>query len=209
MAKAPRGGGVPPGGMRRLHPAPAPRSRRVLGGLGRAGGGRPRSGSGFPGRGPGPARTPPGLHTEAGAIPNTGGEGRRIESPPIEQYWRRLATEIPGAARSATVPASGTVTVSVGPQGLGNRWYVTQVNVQTTTGAADASTAAVYVGAGALAVSANLVASSYAGGQDTLGVNARSIQPGEFVTVVWSGANPGDTATVVAYGEQQALTNWG
>jgi hypothetical protein len=113
-----------------------------------------------------------------------------------------VRTSLDGITSDAAV-AGGTATVQLGPQGVGARWYLTQANVFTSTGPNDVSTVALYLGA---AVLANLLGgSSYAGGQDTIGLNVRPLTPGDFVTAVWSGAHNGDTATLVLYGEQDAL----
>jgi hypothetical protein len=146
------------------------------------------------------------MHRQAGGVPNTGGRNRRIGRGDIETYWRQVETEIPGFAASAGVSGSGTATAQIGPQGVGTRWRVMQANIQTTSGAADVATCAVYVGA---QVPSNLMGTSYAGGQDTIGLNGRLIQPGETVIAVWAGAHAGDTATLTVYGIQRALTNWG
>ena len=148
------------------------------------------------------ARRPAGLHRPAGTLPARGFAPRLPYRPRIERYTRVIRVPISGLAGDATV-ISGTATVQLGPNGLGTRWYLTQANVFTSTGAADASTVALYLGS--VALPNQLGGSSYAGGQDTIGLNVRPLDPGDLLIAVWSGAHNGDTATLVVYGEQDAL----
>lgn len=116
-------------------------------------------------------------------------------------------TGLDGAQATGLVGPDRTGSVALGPTGWGTRWYLTQANVATTTGAADlSSTVALYLGAQAVA---NLLGGgSYSGGQDTIGLNVRALTPGDFITAVWQNANPGDTITLVVYGDQDVLTSW-
>ena len=149
-------------------------------------------------------RVPRGLHRHAGSLPNVGQRNRRIYAPPQEHYWRRVQGDITQGQAQTTIAGNGSGTVRIGPQGLGTRWYITQVNIQTASGATDVATFALYLGA---QVASNLLGSSYAGGQDTIGLNGRALQPGDLLTGVWTGGHPGDTATLTVYGDQTALNN--
>lgn len=144
------------------------------------------------------------------AIPAGSGYGvrgfRKLARPqrtPQQFYRRQLEVPITDGSNSGTVLASGTVTVQVGPQGVGTRWYPTMATISTGTGTADASTAVVY--AGTLGVASVQAAQSYTGGGDTIGLNDAELYPGLYVIAIWSGAVAGDTATLVVYGNQTVL----
>ena len=59
----------------------------------------------------------------------------------------------------------------------------------------DSSTAIGYLGPPG-EVAANILFQSYAGGGDVQGIAIPALQPGDFITCVWSGGHPGDTATL-------------
>ena len=137
-------------------------------------------------------------------LPGTG--TRRPASLPPEEFTRRLLVQIrPGeGTRSGVVPASGSITLILGPEGLGT-WYVSYVAISTTTGALDTSTAAVTTGP---AVAAGIVPAgqAYAGGGDSVSLGGAALACGEFVIVTWSAAKPGDLAMMRVYGNSQILT---
>jgi hypothetical protein len=149
-------------------------------------------------------RWPRGLHPSSGSWPGLlGFRQYQIPRPPVGAYQRVVRVPITGLAGSAIV-AGGTATVQLGPSGLGNRWYLTQCNVTTSTGATDTSTVALFMG-NAPSVASLLGGTSYAGGQDTIGLNIRPLERGDLLIAVWSGAHNGDTATLIVYGAQDAL----
>jgi hypothetical protein len=149
-----------------------------------------------------PPRWPAGLHRYAGGLPNLGGRAYSIPRPGMETYLATVRTMLTDNQRQTTV-SGGTATIQLGPQGNGTRWYLTQANVKTTTGTLDTSTVALYLGAQS---QSNLLGGgSYAGGQDTIGLNVRPLTPGDLIIAVWSGANNGDIATLTLYGEQDVL----
>ena len=87
-------------------------------------------------------------HPYAGALPARGATVLLIPRVPIEAYTGKLAgLPLTGGQVQGTVPASGNLTLSTGPQGLGNVWYPVQITLSTTTGPLDTSTALVYLGA--------------------------------------------------------------
>jgi len=109
-----------------------------------------------------------------------------------------------GATYSATITgASGPLTLTVGPQGLGTTWYPAQVTLSTTTGALDTSTALVYLGIGG--VPTMQVATVFSG-NGTAALAIPSMQPGEFIIVTWTNGHPGDTASMNVIGTMDALT---
>jgi hypothetical protein len=120
----------------------------------------------------------------------------------VEAY-RRLE-EIPlQTANSAVISGAGAARIQIGPQGLGTLWRATMAVVSTTTGAADTSTASIFIGASGAATEQG--GQSYAGGGDTAGLNDALLYPGLYVIAVWAGAVSGATATMVVFGRQRAL----
>jgi hypothetical protein len=124
--------------------------------------------------------------------------------PPVTAYTTPASAPIGANGIGQTVVANGSATVRIGPSGLGTLWYPNQVTLATTTGAADTSTAIGYLGP--VATQSQIVFTSYAGGGDVQGLAIPLMQPGDLLTVVWSGAHNGDQATLVIIGQQQVLT---
>lgn len=127
---------------------------------------------------------------------------RRPATVPVSAYNQRVRTPITGGYGSATV-ASGTATVTLGPQSVGTVWYPQQAAIATTTGAADASTCTLFVGP--LGLLTQIGSQSYAGGGDSLGLAVPALFPGYFLVAVWSGAHNGDLAVLTVYGQQDQL----
>jgi len=130
---------------------------------------------------------------------------RRPPVAPIHQFRTPVRVAIrPGeGTRTAKIAAAGTATLSLGPEAL-ITWYVDYVAISTTTGAADSSTCAATVGP----VSHGIVPTgqSYVGGGDVVSLGGRAMRPGEYITLAWSGGNPGDQAIATVYGSQDVLT---
>jgi hypothetical protein len=107
----------------------------------------------------------------------------------------------------AKVPASGNLTLSVGPQGLGTVWYPIQVTLTTGAGQAsalgDSSTANAYLGP---AVSQNTAVGSVFGGNGVIALAIPDMTPGQTLIATWTGANPGDTAAINIIGTMDALS---
>jgi hypothetical protein len=108
------------------------------------------------------------------------------------------------ASGQALVSGGGAAQVQLGPAGLGNTWYPSQVTVGTTTSAAsgsDSSVCNVYLGPQVSL--ATLLGTVNGGG--VLAAALPNIQPGQFLIAVWSGANSGDTAAMNVQGTMDAL----
>ena len=119
-----------------------------------------------------------------------------------EQYTQKVRGQLQGGYGTAIVSGSGSATVTVGPTGVGTVWYVQQVSINTATGAADASTCAVYWGPmGGLTL---IGSQSYAGGGDSLG-GTWQLFPGMFIVAKWSGGHAGDLAALTISGLQDLL----
>lgn len=151
-------------------------------------------------------RIPAGLHRAAQSLRSAGGRPYAIPRTPVEAYSRRV-TGVPlqpGQAQG-TIPGSGALTLTLGPSGLGTVWYPVQVTLLTTTGVFDTSTALVYLGP--LITPATIVA-AIDGGNGTAALAIPSMSPGQFLVVQWTGANPGDTASVNVIGTMDALATF-
>jgi hypothetical protein len=130
---------------------------------------------------------------------------RRPPSAPLHLFTgiRRLAIRPGEGTRTAIMSAGGTATITVGPDAL-ITWYVSYVSLETSTGAADASTCQVQVGPAGQGI--NPSGQSYAGGGDIVSLGGRALKPGEYITLTWSGGHPGDQAIATVYGDQDILT---
>lgn len=130
-------------------------------------------------------------------------QGRRPAAVPIGDYRGSIRTPLTGGYASGIVPASGVITLSCGPMGLGTVWYPQAAAIATSTGANDSSTCALYVGP--LGLQTLIGGQSYAGGGDTIGLAVPPLWPGYYIWATWTGATKGDLATLTVYGEQDAL----
>lgn len=144
------------------------------------------------------------MHLHASSqIARMGYAAQRIPINPQESYTWQVTALLSQNQAQTIIGAGGRGVVQLGPTGLGTRWYLTQANVQTTTGPNDSSTVALYLGA---QVQSNLLGgTSYAGGQDTIGLHVRPLTPGDLITAVWTGGHPGDVASLTFYGDQDVL----
>ena len=128
---------------------------------------------------------------------------------PQGQYRIGPRTVITGGYAAKTVPASGIVTIYCGPMGLGTIWYPQAVVINTSTGATDNSTCALYLtpleNGPNLAPSTQIGGQSYAGGGDTIGLAVPPLWPGLFIVAQWTGATVGALATMQVYGQQSVL----
>jgi hypothetical protein len=148
-------------------------------------------------------RWPRGLHLTAQAIPAFGAQPRTIRRLPLEAYRRRL-TSIPlqPGHVQGTIPGSGSLTLTIGPQGLGTVWYPVQITLTTTTGALDTSLANIYLGP--LVTPATIVGTGLGNGPYALAIPPMS--PGQYLVVVWTGAKTGDVAAANIIGTMDAIS---
>lgn len=126
---------------------------------------------------------------------------RQPWSRPMEHFTTRVSVPLRQQG-ATTVDGNGSATVIMAPQGAGTRWYVSQIQVRTTSGATDLSSAVVYRDA---QLSGHEIARTDQGGSDTMGVSTPGIQPGDLLIVVWANADPGDIASATVYGDQSVL----
>jgi hypothetical protein len=138
-------------------------------------------------------------------------------------YWRQNMAHLNAATPSFTVPASGTVFRSIGPQGMGERWIVRDVQVQTSSQYKQPPLVIQQVQAQqagstvtppppivaevwrAVATQREiLLATTNKGGYDSMGVSVQ-LTAGEQIMVIWYGANPGDTVQAIIKGTKIVL----
>jgi len=137
--------------------------------------------------------------------PGAAGTGMQpMQRPGIQRYSGKL-TQVPltGGQAQGTIPGSGKITLSVGPQGLGTIWYPAQATISTTTGPLDTSTALAYLGSAG--VPTQQVATVYSG-NGTIALAVPDMQPGDQLIIMWTGAHTGDIAAVNIIGTMDALT---
>jgi hypothetical protein len=118
-------------------------------------------------------------------------------------FVHSVRAPIGNGSAQGIVANNGTAILAVGPQGVGTRWYPSQVQVATTTGATDQSMATLYR---QFIAASQVVGQTEQGGSDTLGFT-QDMQPGDLLYVVWVRANSGDLATVTVHGDQLALAS--
>jgi hypothetical protein len=130
---------------------------------------------------------------------------KRVIVPPIPmQAYTKKITGVPltGGQASGIIPASGALTLSVGPQGVGTFWYPAQVTLSTTAGPLDTSTANVFLGVGG--VPTTNVGSLFPG-NGVLALAVPAMQPGDNLIVEWAGGVVGEVAALNIIGTQDAL----
>jgi len=103
---------------------------------------------------------------------------------------------------TGTTPSpTGTLTLSVGPAGLGTVWYVAQVTISTSTGALDTSTAQIYLGP---AITPTTLIATIFSGNGTAAVAIPPMTPGQTLICIWTNAHVGDIAAFNVIGTQDA-----
>lgn len=127
---------------------------------------------------------------------------RRPPVTPLAEFNQIVRVAIAGDGVAQTiVAASGVATLPIGPQGLGTRWYPQQVTIATQSGANDPSTCALYLNSTAFPP----IGQSYAGGGDSIGLAVPPMEPGDLLIAVWTGATPGNWASITVIGSKDAL----
>jgi hypothetical protein len=157
-------------------------------------------------------RWPPGLHPQTAKRrtsklawqPGWRDTGMQpIERIPVEQYTGRISgIPLTGGQTQGTIPMSGSLTLTIGPQGIGTFWYPIQVTLSTSTGQADTSTANVYLGP--LITPATLVGTGPGNGSYALAIPVMT--PGQYLVIQWAGGTASDTAAANVIGVMDAWT---
>ena len=156
-------------------------------------------------------RWPRGLHPQ-GARRNTSqlawrpgwrGTGMMpIRRIPVGRYQTRVTVPLNGGQVQGVVSGAGSVTLQIGPQGLGVTWYPVQITVSTSTGVLDTSTCLAYLGP--LATPATLIGTVFTG-NGTVGTVPPSVSPGQVLIFTWTGGHAGDIAAANVIGTMDAL----
>ena len=120
-----------------------------------------------------------------------------------QHHYTQLITVPLTRTGQALVAADGTATVSMGPSGVGGKWYPSVATFSTSTGPTDSSKAVLHLGyvSQATLVDGNV----YSGGGSSAGLAIPEMTPGDLIIAVWAGATPGDTAQLTVSGTQDAL----
>lgn len=147
---------------------------------------------------------PPGTVVPAGThLP------RRVLPPSLPPHLYRVPSRVPigpyGFAQGI-IAAGGGLTLNVGPAGFNTGWELAQASITTSTGPADTSTVAFFAQPFGTPSTAWQVGQSYQGGGDQIPLSGIKLVTGEYLFAVWSGAKPGDTATLVLTGVMLVLT---
>lgn len=130
---------------------------------------------------------------------------RTIVPPiPISRYTGKISgVPLTGGQAQGAMSGAGTLTLSVGPQGLGNIWYPAQVTLSTSVGPLDTATALVFLGIGGVPV--QQVGTVFSG-NGTVALAIPAMQPGELIIVSWTKGTAGETAALNVGGTMDALT---
>ena len=136
--------------------------------------------------------------------PGWQGSGQQpITATPIRAYTGKISGVPLTGGQAQGVIASGTLTLTVAPQGLGTIWYPVQVTLSTTTGALDTSTALVYLGP---AVTPATLVGQLFSGNGTVALAIPNMSPGQSLIIKWTGGHNGDIAAANVIGTMDALT---
>jgi hypothetical protein len=144
-------------------------------------------------------RWPRGLHAQG--VRNTGGQPRRPPVTSQDQFTQHVRAPIGNGTAQGIVAGNGQAILALGPQGVGTRWYPSEVIVSTSSGPADQSECVLYR---QFIDPKQEIARTAQGGGDPMAFTA-SMQPGDLIYAMWQRANPGDLATITMHGDQIAL----
>lgn len=145
-------------------------------------------------------RWPRGLHPQG--VKTGAGTPYRPPRIPQDAYVNQVRTLIQAGTGQQIISGAGTATVVLGPQGVGTRWYPSQIQVATSTGPSDGSSVILYRD---FINAKQQIGQTLQGGGDTLGFT-HDMQPGNLIYAVWANADPGDLATLTVHGDQIALS---
>jgi hypothetical protein len=123
----------------------------------------------------------------------------RPAQPAPQSLTRSVRAELDMSA-AAVINSGGGAYVTLAPDGL-TVWDVRLAHVGTTTGPTDSSECKIYRTA---VLPHRQLAETSQGGGDGITLLAR-IRPGDTLVALWSGGNPGDTATLNIAGTVHAM----
>jgi len=148
-------------------------------------------------------RWPAALHPHSQSLPAAGGRAFAITRTHQLDYWHQATADLFAATPTVVINAAGTAASMVGPQGIGERWDVQIVHVQTSTGLAVPTIAQIWRAVAGQTV--NLLMQTINGGMDDVGVICPVLAAGEQLAVVWTGADPNDNAWATIRGTRYVL----
>jgi hypothetical protein len=110
-------------------------------------------------------------------------------------------TEVPlSDFAQITLDGSGNGTVQLGPRAHGQTWKPTVASIKMS-GSTPAGSATCFVYAGGAATDSNFIDSTYDVQNDSTDrVSGQALTLGQYVYAVWTGGNPGATATLTVNG---------
>jgi hypothetical protein len=148
------------------------------------------------------------LHPPAGAyapgLLRWGPAARPIRRTPVQAHQLVRAVPLQPSTSQAIVSGAGAATCQLGPAGLGNLWYPTQVTLSTTTGintGLDSSVANLYLGPSGVAT---YLLGTVFGGNGIVAAALPNIQPGLYLIAQWTGGVAADQATLNVQGVMDA-----
>jgi hypothetical protein len=123
---------------------------------------------------------------------------------PMESFTQQVRVPIGNNGIRTSIIESGAAVISLGPQGIGTRWYPKTCTIATQAGPVDPGTATGYFET----VQGQPVFQSYACGGDTQPLAVPDMQPGDLLYVVFSGSSVanGGWCSVQVIGDMDALT---
>lgn len=98
--------------------------------------------------------------------------------------------------KSVTLDASGNGTVKVGPTNSGQLWHITRASVQVSSNTKE-PTANLWLGN-----KAKFISGTYTGSNDTDDALNEYLGGTGYIMCIWTGGDPGATATLTIAGEQ-------
>lgn len=159
-------------------------------------------------------RWPAGLHAASGSGTAYGYRPVRPRATPQQHYWRQTETELHVGGNGIFTPTQlfqiNRFAAAVGPQGVGERWLVTQVQVNSADQYAGPPLVIQQQSAQAQALNSAqpppivaqvwrqvggvnnyLLAQTSNGGNDTLAISCPLLSAGEAIAVIWYGIPSG------------------
>jgi hypothetical protein len=128
---------------------------------------------------------------------------QRLSSAPPELYRNTSPSlQIENAQAQGIMNASGALTLSLGPAGMGTVWYPASAAVATSLGTADTSVCDIYIGPANTPVSIQGIINS---GNGVLALAIPAMTPGLYVIASWKGGKSGTTCYLNVTGVMTAL----
>jgi hypothetical protein len=124
-------------------------------------------------------------------------------APPELYKFITPSLQIQNAQAQGVMGTGGTLTLSVGPTGMGTVWYPASAAVATSLGTADTSTCDIYIGPVNTPVAIQGIIPS---GNGVLALAIPAMTPGTYVVAVWTGGKSGTTCYLNVTGVLTSLS---